>query len=118
MLRGFGKQRRVASSRMSCPVVKLRDYGAVADNRANCLAIGCQELSVSSALLGEKTGLLNVEVAGSLLEGWKLWREWNELCTTYGNERLRRMASQEAEMLEVDDGRTFCFTSVIAQNLR
>jgi hypothetical protein len=65
----------------------------------------------------ENTSLLNVEVAGSLPEGWKLWREWNELCARYGRERLRRMASQEAEMLEVDDGRTFCFTRLIAQKL-
>jgi hypothetical protein len=34
MLPGFGKERRVASSRMGRPVVKLRDYGAVAVNRS------------------------------------------------------------------------------------
>jgi hypothetical protein len=61
----------------------------------------------------EKTGLL----ADSLPQGRKLWREWNELGAGHGSERLRRMASQEAEMLEVDDGRTFCFTRVIAQKL-
>jgi cyclopropane fatty-acyl-phospholipid synthase-like methyltransferase len=65
----------------------------------------------------EKTGLLNVEVADLLPDGWKLWREWNEVCARYGIERLRHIANQEAEMLEVDAGRTFCFTRVIAQKL-
>jgi SAM-dependent methyltransferase len=65
----------------------------------------------------EKTGLLNVEVADPLPEGSKLWREWNELCARYGGECLRHGVKQEAEMLKVDDGRTFCFTRVIAQKL-
>jgi cyclopropane fatty-acyl-phospholipid synthase-like methyltransferase len=65
----------------------------------------------------EKTGLLNVEVADMLPEGWKLWREWNELCARYGSEHLRHIAREEAEMLDVDGGRTFCFTRAIAQKL-
>jgi cyclopropane fatty-acyl-phospholipid synthase-like methyltransferase len=66
----------------------------------------------------EKTGLLNVEVADTLPDGWKLWLEWNELCADFGREQLREIATKEAEMLRVDDGRSFCFTRLIAQKPR
>ena len=63
----------------------------------------------------EKTGLMELEVADALPNGWKLWLEWNDLCAECGLEKLRQLASQEAEMLRVDGGRTFGFTRLIAQ---
>jgi cyclopropane fatty-acyl-phospholipid synthase-like methyltransferase len=63
----------------------------------------------------QKTGLVEVEVADALQDGWKLWLEWNEVCAEYGVERLRHLARKEAEMLRVDNGRTFGFTRVIAR---
>jgi SAM-dependent methyltransferase len=63
----------------------------------------------------EKTGLMELEVADELPNGWKLWLEWNDLCAEFGPEALRKLASQEAEMLRIDNGRTFGFTRVIAR---
>jgi ubiquinone/menaquinone biosynthesis C-methylase UbiE len=63
----------------------------------------------------EKTGLMELEVADWLPNGWKLWLEWEELCVEFGSEKLRQCASEEAEMLRVDDGRTFGFARVIAK---
>jgi len=63
----------------------------------------------------EKTGLMELEVADGLPSGWKLWLEWNDLCAEFGLEKLRQLAGQEAEMLRVDDGRTFGFARVIAR---
>jgi hypothetical protein len=63
----------------------------------------------------EKTRLMTVEVADALPDGWKLWLEWNELCAEHGRQEFRELASKEAEMLRIDDGRTLCFARVIAQ---
>jgi cyclopropane fatty-acyl-phospholipid synthase-like methyltransferase len=62
-----------------------------------------------------KTGLLDVETADTLAEGWKLWLEWNELCAQFGHQNRAELARREAEMLRVDDGRTLGFTRVIAK---
>jgi cyclopropane fatty-acyl-phospholipid synthase-like methyltransferase len=66
----------------------------------------------------EKTGLLEVERADTLENGWKLWLEWNELCVRYGRQKLATLAHREAEMLRVDNGRTFGFTRAIAKRTR
>jgi hypothetical protein len=58
---------------------------------------------------------MELQVADALQNGWKLWLEWNDLCAEYGVEKLRHLARQEAEMLRVDDGRTFGFSRVIAR---
>jgi SAM-dependent methyltransferase len=63
----------------------------------------------------EKTGLMKMEAADALPDGWKFWLEWNELCAEHGRKQLRPIASKEAEMLRGDDGRTFGFTRVIAR---
>jgi SAM-dependent methyltransferase len=63
----------------------------------------------------EKTRLMTVEIADTLPNGWKLWLEWNELCAELGRKELREIAAKEAEMLRVDNGRTFCFARVVAQ---
>ena len=62
-----------------------------------------------------KTGLVEVETADTLVDGWKLWLEWNEICDQSGQQNLAQLVRQEAEMLRVDDGRTFGFTRVIAR---
>jgi cyclopropane fatty-acyl-phospholipid synthase-like methyltransferase len=66
----------------------------------------------------QKTGLVDVEVADNLIDGWKLWLEWNELCAEFGQQKLANLARREAEMLRVDNGRTFGFTRVIARRMR
>ncbi|MGH8259011.1 MAG: SAM-dependent methyltransferase [Steroidobacteraceae bacterium] len=63
----------------------------------------------------DKTGLLEIEVADALPDGWKLWLEWNELCGEFGRQDFAPLARREAEMLRVDDGRTFGFTRLIAR---
>ncbi len=63
----------------------------------------------------EKTGLLEIEVADALAEGWKLWLEWNELCDEFGRRDLAPLARREAQMLRVDGGRTFGFTRLVAR---
>jgi SAM-dependent methyltransferase len=63
----------------------------------------------------EKTRLLEIEIADTLVDGWKLWLEWNELCEKFGQRNLAHLARREAEMLRVDDGRAFGFTRVIAK---
>jgi len=63
----------------------------------------------------EKTALLEVETADTLTDGWKRWLEWNELCAQFGQQNLAHLAHREAEMLRVDDGRTFGFTRPIAK---
>jgi cyclopropane fatty-acyl-phospholipid synthase-like methyltransferase len=63
----------------------------------------------------QKTGLVDIETADTLIDGWKLWLEWNEICENFGQQKLANLARREAEMLRVDNGRTFGFTRVIAR---
>ena len=63
----------------------------------------------------QKTGLVDVETADTLIDGWKLWLEWNEICAEFGQQNLAHLAQREADMLRVDNGRTFGFTRVIAR---
>jgi SAM-dependent methyltransferase len=63
----------------------------------------------------EKTGLVVVQTADLLPDGWKLWLEWNEACERFGQPNLAPLAAREAEMLRLDDGRTFGFVRVIAE---
>lgn len=62
----------------------------------------------------EKTGLVELEQSEWLEEGWRFWREWMLTCA----ERRDHKESgwrREAEMLEVDNGRTFGFVRTIAR---
>jgi cyclopropane fatty-acyl-phospholipid synthase-like methyltransferase len=65
----------------------------------------------------EKTGLLEIETADTLTDGWKHWLEWDELCEQFGQENRAHLAHREAEMLRVDEGRTFGFTRLIAKRM-
>jgi cyclopropane fatty-acyl-phospholipid synthase-like methyltransferase len=63
----------------------------------------------------EKTGLVEIEAADALSDGWKLWLEWNEVCEQFGRPELARLVHRESEMLRVDDGRTLGFTRLVAK---
>ncbi|TCC23856.1 methyltransferase domain-containing protein [Kribbella speibonae] len=58
----------------------------------------------------EKTGLVTVEVADQLPNGWQDWLQWNEACDEDGGTPGR----EEARMLHTDGGRTLGLTRVIA----
>lgn len=63
-----------------------------------------------------KTGLVEIEIADNLADGWQLWAEWNECCAEVGiGLGGGSVAAREAEMLRVDDGQTFTFTRVVAK---
>jgi len=63
----------------------------------------------------EKTGLVKVEVADAMQNGWKLWLEWNELRAEFGDESQRKGLLEEARMLREDAGRTLGFARVVAR---
>jgi hypothetical protein len=60
----------------------------------------------------EKTGLVTVEVADRLPDGWRDWLQWNEAC-----DRVSGTPGQEAEMLRVDAGQAVGFTRVIGRRV-
>lgn len=60
-----------------------------------------------------KTGLVEIEVADGLADGWQLWAEWNECCAQAGAKAP--LSAREAEMLRLDGGQTFAFTRVVAK---
>ncbi len=66
----------------------------------------------------QKTGLVDLEMADTLIDGWKLWLEWNEICEQFGPQGRASLARREADMLRVDDGRTFGFIRLIARRRR
>lgn len=59
----------------------------------------------------EKTGLVEVELADLLPDGWRHWLEWNEVCAEVG---AGFDLTKESEMLRLDAGRTLGFTRVVA----
>lgn len=60
----------------------------------------------------EKTGLVTVEVADRLPDGWRDWLQWNEAC-----DRANNAPGKEADMLRVDAGRTLGFTRVVGRRI-
>lgn len=63
-----------------------------------------------------KAGLVEVERADNLADGWRLWAEWNECCAQAGaGLGGGAVAAREAEMLRLDEGQTFAFTRVVAK---
>lgn len=63
----------------------------------------------------EKTGFINVDVADSLPDGWKLWADWSALCAEVGaGLGGGAVAAREAEMLRIDAGKTFGLTRITA----
>ncbi len=59
----------------------------------------------------EKTGLVEVERADAIPDGWKHWLKWLEVCLDAGFPS----APEEIEMLRADAGRTFGFIRLVAQ---
>lgn len=60
----------------------------------------------------EKTGLVAVELADTIPQGWEHWMKWmKELFRQDGQDYAR----QEAEMLQVDAGRNLGFTRLVAR---
>jgi cyclopropane fatty-acyl-phospholipid synthase-like methyltransferase len=63
-----------------------------------------------------KTGLVEIESADNLADGWQLWAEWNECCAEVGaGLGDGSVAAREAKMLRLDGGQTFTFTRVVAK---
>jgi hypothetical protein len=63
-----------------------------------------------------KTGLVEIEVADSLVDGWQLWAEWNECCAEVGaGLGGGSAATGEAEMLRLDQGKVFALTRVVGR---
>ncbi|MFI5732721.1 SAM-dependent methyltransferase [Kribbella sp. NPDC051587] len=59
----------------------------------------------------EKTGLVDVEVADLLPEGWRDWLQWNEACDYDAG----TPGQEEARMLHTDAGRVLGLTRVVAR---
>lgn len=56
-----------------------------------------------------RSGVVRVEIADRLPEGWRDWLQWNEACDRDGN-----TPGEEADMLRVDGGRLLGFAQLIA----
>jgi SAM-dependent methyltransferase len=66
----------------------------------------------------ERCGKVDVEIADSVPDGWRLWLRWSQAClqakaaaTPDGLE----WAARESEMLRIDNGRTLGFTRLVAR---
>jgi cyclopropane fatty-acyl-phospholipid synthase-like methyltransferase len=63
----------------------------------------------------EKTGLVNLDQSEWLEDGWRFWREWMLTCAGVRGGKKEPGWRREAEMLVIDDGRTFGFVRTIAR---
>jgi SAM-dependent methyltransferase len=59
----------------------------------------------------EKTGLVELQRADAIPNGWEHWLKWLEVCLDAGFPS----APEEIEMLRADAGRTFGFTRLVAR---
>jgi cyclopropane fatty-acyl-phospholipid synthase-like methyltransferase len=64
-----------------------------------------------------KTGLVEVEVADLVPDGWRRWLDWDEVSLEldYVPERFRARAPEWIEALRADAGRNLGFTRVVAR---
>lgn len=62
-----------------------------------------------------KTGLVDVERSDWLNDGWNIWEGWMRTCAEVYEGDRRAGCLREAEMLNVDAGRTFGFVRVVAR---
>ena len=63
-----------------------------------------------------KTGLVEIERADALADGWNLWAEWDECCAEAGaGLGGGSIAAREAEMLRLDRGQTLTFACMVAR---
>jgi cyclopropane fatty-acyl-phospholipid synthase-like methyltransferase len=63
----------------------------------------------------EKTGLVDVEIADSIPDGWKHWLKWVEVCHDQGFDQRLPSSQQEIDMLRSDAGQTLGFTRLVAR---
>jgi len=61
-----------------------------------------------------KTGLVEVEAADMLPDGWRHWIDWYECCAEAG---VGPDLGRETEMLRLDAGRTLGLTRVVARRI-
>jgi hypothetical protein len=61
----------------------------------------------------EKTGIMNVEFADSIPDGWKHWLKWQEVKSQQGF----LCDAKETELLQVDAGRSLGFLRVLARKI-
>jgi SAM-dependent methyltransferase len=59
----------------------------------------------------EKTGLVTVELADSIPDGWKHWLKWQEICSLLGYP----FDEKEEKLLRLDGGLNLGFTRMIAR---
>ena len=60
----------------------------------------------------EKTGQVTVELADMIPEGWEHWMKWTKVLFKQEGQDYAR---QEAEMLQMDAGRSLGFTRLVAR---
>lgn len=66
----------------------------------------------------ERSGLVDVEVADRVPDGWQLWLRWSQACLqakAAPTQEGLEAAAREFEMLRVDDGRTLGFSRLVAR---
>jgi SAM-dependent methyltransferase len=63
----------------------------------------------------EKTGLVDVEVADAVEDGWADWLRFNEITAPFLDGWRKEAAEREAAMLRVDRGRYLGFARIVAQ---
>ena len=63
-----------------------------------------------------KTGLVDVEVADAVPDGWKDWLRWSEVTGPFADEPWKRAAAaNEVELLRIDRGDLIGFTRIIGR---
>jgi SAM-dependent methyltransferase len=63
-----------------------------------------------------RAGVVDVELADLLEDGWRDWLRWDEVCAEVSdNEFVVNGARREAEMLRLDAGRNLGFARVVAR---
>jgi cyclopropane fatty-acyl-phospholipid synthase-like methyltransferase len=62
-----------------------------------------------------KTGLVTVDVADAVPDGWKDWLRWSEITGPLADARWKReAAANEVELLTIDQGELIGFTRIVA----
>ena len=63
-----------------------------------------------------KSGLVTIEDSSNLPDGWRLWRDWCEICATAGcGLEDGAAAAREIDMLNADGGDLFCFARTVGR---
>jgi SAM-dependent methyltransferase len=63
----------------------------------------------------ERSGVVSVETADMLADGWRDWLLWSETCVEFGDPGWTAFAArEEADTVRTDAGRVLTFTRVVA----